>query len=56
MTNFEKLKRMNVEDVAEILCDITPDCINCPFTKSCLQNDGEYGWIDWFIEEATENE
>lgn len=33
MTNFEKIKQMSVEDMANFLCDATSECIFCPVTN-----------------------
>ncbi len=36
MTNYEKIKTMSVEEMAEGLHDITTDCDVCPVVGYCI--------------------
>ena len=56
MTRFEKIKRMNVKDMASALCDwidrIGSDCEHCPAVKMCKK--GENGMMKWLLNEVEE--
>ena len=65
MTNFEKIKAMNIEEMAKkILGVIDWDCQECPMFDKC--DNGEYHFTDcfgckdlikiWLESEADENE
>jgi len=54
MTNFEKIKRMNVKDMASALCDaidrVGGNCEHCPAEKICRK--GENGMMKWLLDEV----
>lgn len=54
MTNFEKIKRMNVKDMASALCDaidrVGGNCEHCPAEKMCKK--GENGMMKWLLDEV----
>ena len=56
MTNGERIKNMNVEELADIL--ELRDCTECPMfksnTSSCITMCRE-AFIEWLKQEATEN-
>ncbi len=52
ITNFERIKQMSVEDMANFLCDATSECIFCPVTNcesaiNCYKNT-----LHWLESEA----
>lgn len=54
MTRFDKLKTMDIKDVATELCvaisDHIEDCEQCPFTDRCGR--GHNGVLDYLMEEV----
>lgn len=56
MTNFEKLKNADIDEMSQLLCkaieDITDDypCDHCPLEEFC--NEQRNGWAKWLSEEA----
>ena len=54
MTRFDKLKTMDIKDVATELClyisEHVEDCDHCPFTDRCRQ--GHNGVLDYLKEEV----
>ena len=56
MTRFEKIKRLNVKDMASALCDwidrIGSDCEHYPAVKMCKK--GENGMMKWLLDEIDE--
>ena len=52
MTRFDKLKTMDIKDVATELClyisERVEDCEHCPFTDRCRQ--GHDGVLDYLME------
>ena len=54
MTRFDKLKTMDIKDVATELCaaisDHIDDCEQCPFTDRC--SCGRNGVLDYLMEEV----
>lgn len=55
MTNYDRIKDMSVEEIANI---ITSTCIGCVVKGCKLHNYGSYGctqaFIKWLQQEATE--
>lgn len=37
MTNFEKIKNMSVEELADTMGNATEDCVFCPIFKFCYE-------------------
>ena len=58
MTRFDKLKTMDINDVATELCvyisDHIEDCEQCPFTDRCGR--GHSGALDYLTEEVLEQD
>ena len=56
MTKFDKLKTMDIKDVATELCvaisDHIEDCEKCPFAHRCYK--GNNGVLDFLMEEVEE--
>lgn len=56
MTNRERLAKMNDEELAEALCDMTEDCEECIGTNLCKYGDGHgNGLLKWLKDEAEED-
>lgn len=59
MTNFEKLKNADIDEMSQLLCkaieDITDDypCDHCFMEGRC--SDGHNGWADWLKEAEWSN-
>jgi len=58
MTRFDKLKTMDIKDVATELCvaisDHIEDCKQCPFTDRCGREHN--GALDYLTEEVQEQD
>ena len=55
MTNYEKIKNMSVEEMAETclkICESAETCSNCPFTKDCPANESGQTFTKWLESEA----
>jgi hypothetical protein len=58
MTQFERIKQMNIEKMAELffgLCH-SKNCYDCPLTNSCGFDYGSRfsGWVKWLESEVEE--
>ena len=56
MTNYEKIKAMSVEELAELLCDCS-DCYEgkCYGVRFCGGASGKAnGCVEWLLQEAEE--
>ena len=51
MTNYEKIKQMDIDKLALEICDTHMDCETCRFHWDC-ESDGE-GIKDWLGKEAS---
>lgn len=50
MTNFEKIKNMSVEELADFICELV-DCDYCPrYCSGCCK----YSWVQWLKNEVEE--
>ena len=71
MTNYEKIKSMSLEEMAESGCRLFHDCNDCPAYKICddieicddyggdyceYYCEDFYGFIKWLESEAEEND
>ena len=59
MTNFERIKNMSVEELAELFEGVccARVCALCPLFKSCGGDYiGENGWEEWLESEVADNE
>ena len=46
MTNYEKIKAMTLEEMAEEICNTHKDCYECEFDKDCdFECDGVTKWL-----------
>ena len=63
MTNFEKIKNMSVEELADAMADGPIDCDLCPIREFCTlhNNDTSHefdscsdSWKQWFKSEVEE--
>ena len=62
MTNFEKIKNMSVEELADMMAIAMVDCVWCPICEFCaLHNETSYEfdscsgtWEQWFKSEVEE--
>jgi hypothetical protein len=52
MTNFEKIKNMSVEELANFICGLTY-CDYCPI---CCRGGCEHSWERWLESEAEDND
>ena len=52
MTNFEKIKNMSVEELANFICGLTY-CDYCPI---CYRGGCEHSWERWLESEAEDND
>ena len=53
MTNRERLAKMNDEELAEALCDMTENCEECIGTNLCKYGDGHgNGLLKWLKDEV----
>lgn len=50
MTNYEKIKIGDIDEVARLLCGIT-DCLECEFYNICDNADGFKKWLESEAEE-----
>lgn len=48
MTNLEKLKKSNIDEMAEFLCTIA-ECANCPANNLCYTEHNGMG--EWLLKE-----
>ena len=54
MTNYEKIKQMNLEEMALEICDTHMDCETCRFHWDC-ESDGD-GIKEWLKKESSTEE
>ena len=56
MTNYERIKAMSVEEMAEFLDDaIDKECFCCVYKhKNCYNIDCKTGYTEWLESEVTE--
>ena len=48
MTNFEKIKNMSAEELADFICELVY-CDHCPI---CCSSDCKYSWERWLKSEV----
>lgn len=52
MTNYEKIKSLSLDEMAEEICNTHTDCFECAFKDNCVAEcDGVWKWL---VSEATE--
>lgn len=58
MSNFEKIKSMSINELADLFCDkLHTGCGNCKFYLDCYQNmNMGIGIKQWLEDEAEEKE
>lgn len=63
MTNFEKIKNMSVEELAQVMDNAISDCDWCPINKFCKIHDNDHfdefitcsnTWMQWLKSEVEE--
>lgn len=55
MTNFEKIKKMDIQEVANLLCETHMDCSTCRFHHDCEETpETAEGIINWLSKESDE--
>ena len=56
MTNFEKLKSMSLEKLAEFICENTMDCEDCVGFKYCTRSDGHANGMSKWLKKEVETD
>ena len=63
MTNYNRIKAMNIEEMAVMFADEIPhgDCYGCDKCGDChspyrLNNACQDGWLEWLGNEVEDNE
>ena len=51
-TRYEKIQKMNLEELGHYLCEQHDECDRCPVTDLCRK--GQNGFITWLKEEDHE--
>ena len=60
MTNFEKIKNMSVEELADTMNVVITNCYKCPIRKFCKKNNSrdcrtcQDTWKKWLKSEVEE--
>lgn len=52
MTNFEKLKNMSAEELADFICGL----VYCDYCPICCSGGCKYSWEQWLKSEAEEDD
>jgi len=57
MTNYEKIKAMNKEELADLICNLQTGCACCKFYLHCLRSRNMgIGIKNWLESEASPSE
>lgn len=59
MTNFEKIKQMNIQETAAMLrdfCKCSETCAGCPFSDDCPESELTSTWERWLKNKAKNSE